>query len=737
MLRPAYSFVSLIVTGLLVVSSLVGSSGLVAARIDSDSQSSVAVDEAPARVVAIVPHASTTPIQHVVIIMMENHSFDNFFGRFPGANGIRLPHATNPLIMDVDHSGASTLGAIDGGLMDQASDIGKFQYDQVDIPNYWAYATRYGLGDNFFATAATVSQPNHMAMIAGHTSTMWYQQGACYASPQYNMLSRAMDGSAYYSYPCYSISTLPQLLDQNGVSWRYYGEPGPWNPTVNVSSLVNSPNVYPNPYFFARDVHAGTMAQVTWLVPDSCCSNHPPQPNEPGENFVTNQVNAVMASPFWSSTAIFVTWDEWGGLYDHVPPPVLDTYGLGPRVPLLVISPWAKTAYISHQLGEFSSFLKFVETNWGLPNLGQRDSLSAISDLSDYFDYSLPPRPPLILANVPWTTPIVTNPDHVVWNRVKTVDPTVGSPATAFNFSAQYGGAVPPTVHDIVLDGKAHPMIDAGKLPGGTTTSYTFTVTGLKPGTHRFSYTFSDGTITSTAPLSGSSWPYPIVRPFAVDRGKVSPGSGLSSQTYTYSVRYRSINNLPPVLAEVDVDGQRKAMTSSGSTDYVGGVTYSYATKMPIGMHYYRFRFNDGSGPYSVEGTDSPTVTPMVLVNSSVSPTSGSASTLYTFKTKVIAISGFVPLHVTLYLDQVGYPLAYLAGTFATGAIYQAKLTVPVGNHTFYIVAANAQTRIVAPPIPSIFAGPNVGPGAVPPPQELAAIDGPLDPDEVQRDADD
>src|SRR5229473_5167299 len=162
-----------------------------------------------------------TPIKHVVIIMMENHSFDNFFGRFPGATGVNnLPRASDPFTSDIDHSGPYTRAAIDGGKMDEFTQQGQVQYTQADIPTYWAYAQQYGLGDNFFSSIESSSTPNHMAMVAaqsGGVDTTVDNQG-CGSIQNMLLYSRNTAGNQYWAYPCYSINSLPQLLNANSVS---------------------------------------------------------------------------------------------------------------------------------------------------------------------------------------------------------------------------------------------------------------------------------------------------------------------------------------------------------------------------------------------------------------------------------------------------------------------------------------------------------------------------------------
>src|ERR1700730_12354995 len=168
--------------------------------------------------------SSSSPIQHVVYIMLENHTFDNYFGRFPGANGVTLPIDPNPVPSDYNHGSASAIAAIDGGKMDGFAPHSYYQYTQSDIPNYWAYAQQFGLGDNFFTSFSTSSTPNHMATLAAQNATMFETpvQKGC-SSPQNALMhSRGYTGSDFWSFPCYSVKSLPDLLGPAGLSWRYY-----------------------------------------------------------------------------------------------------------------------------------------------------------------------------------------------------------------------------------------------------------------------------------------------------------------------------------------------------------------------------------------------------------------------------------------------------------------------------------------------------------------------------------
>ena len=662
---------------------------------------------------------ATTPIQHVVIIMQENHSFDSMFGQFPGANGVILPRASNPLRSDFDHSGPASLAAMDGGKMDELPEQSSVQYTQADIPTYWAYAQQFGLGDNFFSSIASSSLPNHMAMVAaqsGGIDTTVNNQG-CGSIQNMLLYSRNTAGNQYWAYPCYSINSLPQLLNANSVSWRYYASVAVWNSPQLIQGIYGSPNDIHNPSQFIHDVQSGNLAAVSWLnPPGGGPSAHPPALIEAGENFVAQQVNAIMNSQYWNSTAIFISFDEWGGLYDHVAPPQVDGTGLGFRVPLIVISPYAKQGYISHAQSEFSSFVKFVEENWGLPNLGQRDSLSSTGDLMDFFDFNQAPQPPLIepMLNYSQTLLVPTFGDNGAHGGVQAaITPTIGSTSTIFKYYVIYTLSSTPAVHNVTIDGVNHPMTVLGPSQGGAGIIYQYS-TKLGLGSHSFSFTFSNVSGAVTLPDNGVPFPGPEAHPFNVGGMSVKPGIALPGAAITFSATYRSPTNTPPALAEVDVDGTPYALQANG-TNYLKGVTYTYKTsKLIVGQHYYRFRFDDGSGVAIYEGLEKPLITPIVLSNSSVTPTSGTSSTVFTFQATYSESAGASPVQAMLYVDNAGYPMTYVSGSYSTGALFQVQTTLPAGNHSFAFVFSDSQSSWADPFAPSLYAGPNVGANAQP-----------------------
>lgn len=529
------------------------------------------------------PATAQTPITHVVIIMMENHTFDSYFGTFPGANGIALTHASNPLRSDYYHSGPAAIAAIDNGKLDGFPQQSYVQYVQSDIPTYWAYAKQFGLGDNFFSSMATSSTPNHMAMVAAQTgginTTLPADEG-CGSVQNTILYSRDQRGNNCWSYPCYSIAGLPQILDANNISWKYYGSVAVFDAPLLIQGLSTSSNNVKNSGQFVRDVQANNMATVSWVTP-SASSDHPPQAIQGVENWVATQINAIMNSPYWGSTAIFLTWDDWGGLYDHVAPPHIDGVGLGPRAPLIVISPYAKQGYISHNQSEFSSFVKLVEENWNLPNLGQRDALSSTGDLMDFFDFTQTPQPPLIEPMISYSQNLFV-PSGGGSQVTSSINPPVGGIGTAFSFDI-VSKVSSPAVHNVMIDGQTYSMSLVGPYGGSGGGNLWQYQTKLSVGTHSYTFTFSDTSGTVTLPYNGVPFPGPEVHPFNVTALSVRPSTVLPGSKVTYSATYQPPRNTAPMVTTLDIDGVSYPLTGNG-TNYVSGVTNSYSTSMRCEM---------------------------------------------------------------------------------------------------------------------------------------------------------
>jgi phospholipase C len=379
------------------------------------------------------PASGINLIHHIVFIIKENRSFDSYFGTFPGANGatsgqisngqiIPLIHEPDYLPRDLGHDWVSSHLAANNGAMNQFDLIsgggangnlnGDYlaysQFQQSDIPNYFAYASNFVLADNMFSSLTGPSFPNHLYTVAGQSagtisnpSTGLGPAWGCDSPSNFTVEVLGSDGKITSQFPCFDVMTLTDTMQAAGIPWAYYGPPSgspgyEWVALDAINHVRNSAqwttNVFPDTQF-RTDALNGTLPAVSWLVTGS--SEHPPASACSGENWTVQQINSIMKGPDWNSTAIFLTWDDFGGFYDHVPPPSNDSYGLGIRVPLLVISPYAKTGAVSHTQYELSSILKFIEERFGLPALTARDA--AANDITDAFDFTQQPRSPILL----------------------------------------------------------------------------------------------------------------------------------------------------------------------------------------------------------------------------------------------------------------------------------------------------------------------------------------------------
>jgi phospholipase C len=376
-------------------------------------------------------------IQHIVFLIKENRSFDMYFGTFPGADGtttamistgerVTLRHALDRMPRDVGHDWEDARTAMHGGAMDrfdmirgnQRNDmLSLTQFMRADIPNYWSYAEHFALADRMFSSLAGPSFPNHLYTVAGQSAGAVNNPNSfswgCDAEANTRVDVIAADGAFTRQYPCFEVTTVADRLEAAGVSWGYYapqqGQRGYiWSALdairhIRMGPLWNS-RVLPHGRF-AEDAAAGKLPAVSWLIPDFDVSEHPSVDAFAGttmnvsacagENWTVKQINAIMQGPDWRSTAIVLAWDDFGGFYDHVAPPGVDSLGLGPRVPLIVISPYAKEGYISHTTYEFGSVLQFIEKRYNLKALSQRDVEA--NSLLDMFDFTQSPAPPLVL----------------------------------------------------------------------------------------------------------------------------------------------------------------------------------------------------------------------------------------------------------------------------------------------------------------------------------------------------
>jgi phospholipase C len=373
----------------------------------------------------------------------------------PPAGCLRPFHDTKDGNGGGPHTFGSALRDINGGRMDgflleaeqarkvcadatdPACEVGEARaimgyHDAREIPNYWTYARRFVLQDHMFAPNLGYSAPQHLDLVSAWSATC--------PRPTDPRSCRADDDQAPgftlgATRPVYAWTDLTYLLHKHHVSWRYYIAPGTQPDCADGAMFCHLPRQSPGtpsiwnplPWFttvhqdgelgdvqssdrFLEAARTGKLPSVSWVIPSAADSEHPPSLVSVGQAWVTRLVNAVMTGPDWSSTAIFVTWDDWGGFYDHVVPPKVDGSGYGLRVPGLVISPYAKAGYVDHQVLSFDAYLKFIEDDFlggqrldpntdgrpdSRPNV--RESASILGDLMSDFDFSQAPRPALVL----------------------------------------------------------------------------------------------------------------------------------------------------------------------------------------------------------------------------------------------------------------------------------------------------------------------------------------------------
>jgi phospholipase C len=420
-----------------------------------------------------VARAQTPPIQHVIIIMQEKRSFDAYFGTFPGADGIPMingvpsvcvPDPATGTCVAPYHTDAtsntggpvspgSTVTDVDGGAMDgfiRAAEapapewpgggcgdpaiagctIDVMSYrDSREIPNYWAYAENFVLQDHMFAGTTSYGLPAHLELLSG-----WSAE--CSGANPFSCANELSMGEQSSTPDAWT--DLTYLLSRAGVSWGYYayepagaaatcGEtlpksdtPSMWNPlpcfltVTQDGQLGNIKNIGD----FYTQAAAGTLPSVSWVAPNWIVSEHQSYPVSAGQAFVTGVINAVMQGPDWASAAIFVSYADWGGYYDHERPPVVDSQGYGLRVPGWMISPYAKAGLIDHQILSHDAYLKFIEDLFlggqrldpatdGRPDPRPdvRENAPILGDLMSEFDFTQTPLPPLVLPTNPGTGP--------------------------------------------------------------------------------------------------------------------------------------------------------------------------------------------------------------------------------------------------------------------------------------------------------------------------------------------
>jgi phospholipase C len=310
------------------------------------------------------------PIQHVVLLIKENHGFDNYFGTFPGANGAKLAHAPNPPTQDPNHT--------HGHWLTRKQTAVAQQYVEADIPTYFSYARQFTLCDNYYTDVTGPSTPNHLMLIAGDSPIIDNPHSGYRGGP---------------NAPLFNLPSLPANLDQAKLTWANYN-----GYAFQYIKGLAGKQKFPQQQF-AIDAAAGKLPNVSWVYADHLESEHPLDNVTHGMQWTVNQVNAIVKGGLWPSTAIFITWDDWGGWLDHVDPPNVESwpadgtqFRYGTRVGCLVLSPFAKAGFISKTLHSHVSLLKFCATQFKLPPVNQRVAQS--DGMTDCFDFTQKPLPP-------------------------------------------------------------------------------------------------------------------------------------------------------------------------------------------------------------------------------------------------------------------------------------------------------------------------------------------------------
>jgi phospholipase C len=376
-------------------------------------------------------------IKHVVIVVQENRSFDNFFAGYPGADApttgfakTGAPVTLQPISFkgpDINHEWAAAIADWDGGRMDGFDTTLAYKFvDRPLIKPYWDMAKQYVLADHMFPTEFGPSFTAHLDLIASTANLApsiaevdqpdggWQcnaPPGTATSTLTPGVAPLAAD-SIYHDlngpFPCFTqFRTMAEVLDDAHIPWKYYAPhvslPSQaqlsWSAFATIRYVFRGPdwgkNVVSPQVKFLHDAAASELAGVTWIVPDYFDSDHPGSQSDTGPSWVSAIVNTIGHGPDWDSTAIVILWDDWGGWYDNVPPPQKDFVGLGIRVPCLIVSPYARKGRVIHTQYEYGSILKFVEQTFSLPAIGPPSfgyTDTRATSLVDSFDFTQKPR---------------------------------------------------------------------------------------------------------------------------------------------------------------------------------------------------------------------------------------------------------------------------------------------------------------------------------------------------------
>lgn len=380
---------------------------------------------------------SSGKIKHVVIVIQENRSFNNLFYGFPGAKTakfgynhlgqkIRLQPITLETWWDVEHDAKGYFAACNGTGSIPGTDCRMNGFDReyagcssgcpmdptyAYVPHgetkpYFSMGEQYVLADQMYASNFDASSfISHQYIIAGQAESAVNYPWSSWGCPggQYDeigMVDEQRNLPSGYEVVCWDPTTLGDELDNAGVSWAFYtatvsGDFGIWSAYQAIDHIYNGPDwkkdiVTPQTTFF-KDVDNGKLPAVSWITPTWENSDHAGSGHNTGPSWVASIVNAIGESKYWNSTALFIFWDDYGGWYDPEPPAYVDYDGLGIRIPMLIVSAYAKKGYVSHTHYEHGTILKFVEERFGLPAMASSDARANSAD--NAFDFNRAPRP--------------------------------------------------------------------------------------------------------------------------------------------------------------------------------------------------------------------------------------------------------------------------------------------------------------------------------------------------------
>jgi phospholipase C/outer membrane protein assembly factor BamB len=718
----------------------------------------------PTAAVQVAPESTAQgihKIQHVIVVMQENRSFDNYFGTFPGADGIPMKqgvptvcnpdpragqcikpyHDTNVIDNGAGHAASNAIADIDGGQMDGfvgqaeagipvtctppaptcpatnpggSTDVMGY-HTAAEIPNYWDYAKHYVLNDHMFEPDLGWSLPSHLDMVS-----LW--SAACSKAGDPESCTSNDEAAGAHTGPVtdYPWTDLTWLLHQDGVSWQYFvgtgGNPdcqddsanceasqlgpvltGPWNPLPDFDDVQQDGqlgNIVATSHFYPEALN-GTLPAVSWVVPVGAVSEHPTASISAGMAYVTGLINAVMQGPDWDNTAIFVSWDDWGGFYDNVQPPTVDSVGYGLRVPGLVISPYSDNGKVDHQTLSFDAYAKFIEDDFldgqtldpatdGRPDSrpSVREDAPELGDLKSDFDFDKPPSPPYVLnSGPPWGR---------APQRGRTPGVTSGTVPlkVAFDGSQSAAGGSPLASWTLSFGDGSNDASGSGPPPASTPHTY------VSAGTYRATLSVEDtaGQSASTTATIKVGFPPPVPALVASPPGGIAPVSQVSFDASGTSDPDASISSWRLSFG----DGSSPASGSGAPPSPTATHTYTQAGDYEVVLSVTDANGESATEPFTYM------VQPALSVNVQSAPPTGSivvsGSGYEPGETVDIALNGQPAGTATAsptggFQTSLTVPSAMVAGTYPITATGQASSIL---GTTTLIVAENWQFRFTA-----------------------------------------